>query len=48
VAPKPKIPKAEHEAIRVMRQSGRSVIDIAKMYRVTRQAIYKILWGQVA
>jgi len=47
MAPKPKIPKAEHEAIRVMRQAGRSVIEIAAMYHVTRQAIYKILWGQV-
>jgi len=47
MAPKPKIPKADHEAIRRLRKSH-SVIEIAAMYGVTRQAIYKILWGQVA
>jgi DNA invertase Pin-like site-specific DNA recombinase len=42
---KPKIPKAEHKAILLLRKSGRSVQDIARMYGVTRQAIYKIIWA---
>jgi Mor family transcriptional regulator len=42
---KPKIPKAEHKAILLLRKSGRSAVDIAKMYGVTRQAIYKIIWA---
>jgi DNA invertase Pin-like site-specific DNA recombinase len=43
--PKRKIPKAEHAVILLMRKSGRSVQDIARMYGVTRQAIYKIIWA---
>ena len=45
MAPPRKVPKAEHKAIRLMRQAGRPVQEIAQMYGVTRQAIYKILWA---
>ena len=45
MAPKLKITPGEHEAIRRMAKAGTRVVMIARMYGVTRQAIYKIIWS---